>query len=130
MQEFLHSRVSAGMYQPGRVLRCGSQKPIRTAYSPLLSSAANNFPFQEKTMKKLQQLCVAGVFTLVLTTATFAGDIHTGGITQPPPPPPDALSATTSGDIQTLGVIQNPEAISDSVGEIALNLLQTMLSVF
>lgn len=80
-------------------------------------------------MKKLQQLCMAGVFTLVLTTATFAGDIHTPGITQPPPPPPNELSATTPGDIQT-GGIQSPQGINDSVADIALNLLQTMLSVF
>lgn len=81
-------------------------------------------------MKKLQQLCMAGVFTLVLTTATFAGDIHTGGITQPPPPPPAASSATTPGGIETGPGVQNPEGISDSVADIALNLLQAMLSVF
>ena len=78
-------------------------------------------------MKKLQNLCVAGVFTLVLTTATFAGDIHTPG--SPEPPPPAGSSATTPGDIAT-GGIQNPQATSDSVVDIALNLLQTMLSVF
>lgn len=71
-------------------------------------------------MKKLRQLCMASVFTLVLTTATFAGDISTPGKT---PPPPDA-STTTQGDIQTGYEIQ------DSVADIALNLLQTMLSVF
>ena len=80
-------------------------------------------------MKKLQQLCMAGVFTLVLTTATLAGDIGTPGFTQPPPPPPDELSATTPGDIAT-GGLQNSGAISDSVADIALSLLQTMLSVF
>ena len=80
-------------------------------------------------MKKLQQLCMAGVFTLVLTTATFAGDIATG-ISQPPPPPPNESSAITPGGIETGQGIQNPQAISDSVADIALNLLQTMLSVF
>jgi hypothetical protein len=80
-------------------------------------------------MKKLQQLCMAGVFTLVLTTATFAGEISTGGLTQPPPPPPDGLSATAPGDIAT-GGLQNSGPSSDSVADIALNLLQTMLSVF
>lgn len=78
-------------------------------------------------MKKLQQLCMAGVAILVLTTATFAGDISTPGKTQPPPP--DQSSATTPGDIQTPG-IQSPLAMSDSVADIALNLLQTMLAVF
>jgi len=79
-------------------------------------------------MKTLRQLCVATVFTLLLMTSTFAGDIHTG-IAQPPPP--DESSAITPGDIDTPGrAIQNPQATSDSVVDIALNLLQTMLSVF
>ncbi len=79
-------------------------------------------------MKKLQQLCLAGVFTFVLTTTTFAGDIHTPGITQPPPP--DEWTAITPGSIETGPGVQNPHAISDSVADIALNLLQTMLSLF
>ena len=78
-------------------------------------------------MKKLQQLCMAGVFTLVLTTATFAGDISTPG--SPQPPPPSASSTLAPGDIETPG-IQNPQATSDSVADFALNLLQTMLSLF
>jgi hypothetical protein len=69
---------------------------------------------------------VAGVFTLVLTTATFAGDIQTGGS---PQPPPTASSTLAPGDIETPG-IQNAQAMSDSVADIALNLLQIMLSVF
>jgi hypothetical protein len=78
-------------------------------------------------MKKLPQLCMAGLFTLVLTTATFAGDIHTGGAPQPLPPNPS--SATAPGDIAT-GGIQDSQATSDSVADIVLNLLQTMLSAF
>jgi hypothetical protein len=78
-------------------------------------------------MRKLQQLCMAGVFTLALTTATFAGDIQTGGA--PQPPPPNRASAATPGEISTPG-IQSPQAMSDSVIDITLNLLQTMLSVF
>jgi len=80
-------------------------------------------------MKKLQQLCLAGVFTLVLTSATFAGEIATPGITQPPPPPPSSASATTSDEIQV-------DAKGDAsyeyqlIENIALELLRTMLSVF
>ncbi len=79
-------------------------------------------------MKKLQQLCMAGVFTLVLTTTAFAGDSHTHGLTQPPPPP-DESSATTPGDVHT-GGIQSPQALSDSVTDVAVNLLQTLLAMF
>lgn len=78
-------------------------------------------------MRKLQQLCMAGVFTLALTTATFAGDIQTGGA--PQPPPPNQASAATPRDIDTPGK-QSPQPMSDSVADIALNLLQTMLSMF
>lgn len=80
-------------------------------------------------MKKLQRLCVVGVFTLVLATVTFAGEIATGGSPQPPPPPA-ASSTITPGEIDTPGDIHTPLATSDSVADIALNLLQTMLSVF
>jgi hypothetical protein len=77
-------------------------------------------------MKKLQRLCVASLFTVVFTTATFAGEIATG---KAPPPPDDSL-AITLGDIHTGGNIQNPQGTSDSGADIALNLLQTILSVF
>lgn len=80
-------------------------------------------------MKKLEQLCIAGVFTFVLTTTTFAGHIGTPGITPPPPPLPSASSAIRQGDIAT-GGIHDPQVISNSVAEMALNLLQTMLLVF
>jgi hypothetical protein len=79
-------------------------------------------------MKKLQQLCLAVVFTLLLTTATFAGDIATGGKT-PPPPPPASASATTSGETPI-----DPKDDADYeyqlIEDIALELLRTMLSVF
>lgn len=79
-------------------------------------------------MKKLQQLCLAGVFTLVLTTATFAGHIDTGGKTAPPPPPASA-STTTSGEIPTAA--KDDAAYEyQLIEDIALELLRTMLSVF
>lgn len=79
-------------------------------------------------MKALQQLCGAAVFILVLTSATFGGDISTGGKTEPPPPP--TSSTTAPGERQTEQDLQNPEVMSDSVVDIALNLLHTMLLVF
>lgn len=78
-------------------------------------------------MKKLQRLCMASAFTLLLTTLTFAGDIQTPGRTAPVPPDPS--STTMPGDIHTPG-LQNSQALDDSFVEIALDLLQTMLSVF
>lgn len=80
-------------------------------------------------MKNLQRLSVVGVFILVLTATTFAGDIETPGRAQPPPPGQSTVMAP--GDISTPGRgTQNSQATSDSVAEIALSLLQLMLSVF
>ncbi|HXQ73407.1 MAG TPA: hypothetical protein VN844_23100 [Pyrinomonadaceae bacterium] len=79
-------------------------------------------------MKKLHQLCLAGVFTVALTSTAFAGDIATGGRSEPPPPPPASASATTSGETPAA-----PDFAGDEyqlIRGIALQLLRTMLSVF
>jgi len=78
-------------------------------------------------MRSLQRLCVVGVFSLVLTTTTFAGDIHTGIAS---PAPPDQSSVIEPGHIQSPQAIENPQGTSESVADIALSLMQTMLSVF
>lgn len=78
-------------------------------------------------MNRLQQLCMAAVFTIVLATTTFAGEIHTPGIVQPPPPPPSA-SATIAGEIQTGGK-DDADSESQLIEDITLALLRTMLSV-
>jgi hypothetical protein len=79
-------------------------------------------------MKNFQKLCIAGVFTLVLTTATFAGEIDTGGKT-PPPPPPASASATSSGEI---AIEPNADESNEYqwLNDIVPDLLQIMLSVF
>ncbi len=82
-------------------------------------------------MRALRQLSVALVLTLALAITAFAGEIQTG-ITSPPPPP---QTVTVAGEIQT-GVAGQEETDSgeataaDSVAEIALNLLQSVLSLF
>ena len=81
-------------------------------------------------MKTLRQLCVAVVFTFALSISTFAGEIE---ITKTAPPPTQL--ATANGDIQT-GITGQEETSSgeatttDSAAEIALNLLQSVLSLF
>jgi hypothetical protein len=85
-------------------------------------------------MKKLQRLCVATVFTLVLTTASLAGEIHTPGIAQPTPTPtPASSSAMATGEIPIGGSSGTSEVDvyeSNLLTDIALDLLQIMLSVF
>jgi hypothetical protein len=75
-------------------------------------------------MKRLQQISMAVVLTLMLTTGVFAGIIHTP---EPPPPPNSNLahsSTTTESDTSYRQTTQ------DSIQSVTLNLLQTMLSVF
>ena len=79
-------------------------------------------------MKKLQELFLASALTLALTTATFAGEIPTGGKTEPPPPPAPA-SATASGEdaIAPSGTEGDEYQV---LADIVPDLLLVMLSVF
>ena len=83
-------------------------------------------------MRKLQQLSMAVVLTLMLATGAFAGIMQTGATSPAPPDPP---SATAPGIMQT-GITQTPSdqqnsaAPSDALAEVALNLLQSVLSLF
>jgi hypothetical protein len=75
-------------------------------------------------MKKLQQISMALALTLMLTTGAFAGIIHTP---EAPPPPDSTLALHSSSATQS---DTNYQQSGDSLGNIALSLLQTMLSVF
>jgi hypothetical protein len=80
-------------------------------------------------MKKLNRFGIAAVFTLMLASAAFAGEIGIG--IAPPPTPPASSSVTTSGDIYIGRTDTDTASAScDSVSNIALNLLQSLLSVF
>lgn len=76
-------------------------------------------------MKRLKQLSMAVVLTLMFALSAFAGDIQ---IPAPAPPPPGASSEMAPGEIH-IGV-NSPAAPGDSVTEVALNILQSLLSVF
>lgn len=73
-------------------------------------------------MKNLQRFTMAVVLALMLTASTSAGDIWIGKA--PPPPPSSDIPTPTSAETQS------PVPASDSVEGIALNLLQSILSVF
>ena len=81
-------------------------------------------------MKKLKQLSLATALTFMLATYAFGGIIDTPAVPPPPPPPPDSSSSMVPGDMETPGVTQGPGLASDSVTEVALSLLQSVLSVF
>ena len=85
-------------------------------------------------MKSLRQLCVAVVFTLALAIPAFAGVMDTGS-PAPPPSAQPAQTATVNGEMQ-IGLTGQEEtgsgevSATDSATEIALNLLQSVLSLF
>jgi len=85
-------------------------------------------------MKKLQRLGLATAFTLVLTSATYAGEIHTPGIAQPTPTPtPDSSSVMAVGEIPTCENCSTSDldvSESTSLTNVGFDLLQIMLSVF
>lgn len=76
-------------------------------------------------MKNFKKLLATVVLTLMLAISVFAGEIST---TVTPPAP---TSATTQGEISTTvtGQIETPVTSTDSATEIALNLLQSVLSL-
>ena len=76
-------------------------------------------------MEKLKHLTSALVLTLLLAVSSF------GGIIECPAPPPPPAAPSTPGDIWIPGDGHTPGSPSDSATIIAaLNLLQSLLSVF
>jgi hypothetical protein len=83
-------------------------------------------------MKKLQRLGLATVFSVLLTSTMLAGEIHTPGIAQPTPTP-SPTSAMIAGDEsvgERSGTSNLDVSETASFTEVALDLLQIMLSVF
>lgn len=77
-------------------------------------------------MRKLRQLSMAVVFALMLANGAFAGTIGTG-----PEPPPEPPSATAPGTIGCPPSDAQPIAPAiDPIVDVALNLLQSVLSLF
>ena len=77
-------------------------------------------------MRRLRQLGMAILLTLTLGTYAFAGIIDTPPV---PPPPPPQVSAT--GIIGTVPDYVQPETpATDAAVYMALDLLQSALSLF
>lgn len=72
-------------------------------------------------MNHLRKVCATVVLILALALPAFAGWIHIG---KDEPPPPPTSPATTQSHIQ-IGV-----APTDPATEVALSLLQSVLSLF
>ena len=91
-------------------------------------------------MNRVRQLCATTLLTLALTTPTaLAGDMP-GGLTAPPPlirasatgqTPCGIASSSTSTEAATAGSM--PQCVTpaiDPVTDLALSLLQSLLSLF
>lgn len=72
-------------------------------------------------MKTLRHLCAALALTFVLALPAFAGQMD-AGITAPPPPPQGNMSTTVAGNMTT--------GDTDTATDVALSLLQSLLSLF
>jgi hypothetical protein len=82
-----------------------------------------------KTMKKLQQLFAAVVLTLVLSASTFAGEgVIWPWVIAPPPPPSSSVVLKDAADAEGVTTIEATSA--DSVTEVALSLLPSLLALF
>ena len=82
-------------------------------------------------MKSLRKLLAVSVLTFILTCSAMAGEMDTGIVQQPPQP-----SATTIGEMGT-GLTATDETTAgnmsagiNSAGEIVLNLLRSVLTLF
>lgn len=84
-------------------------------------------------MKSYRNAAAALVFALVLATSALAGEIHTGVAGPNPQPTPTASSmtetATANGEMQTGEAVSTSDS-ENTATEIALNLLQSVLSLF
>ena len=75
-------------------------------------------------MRRLQQISMAAILTLTLATCALAGIMET-------PPAPEAQPATATGIMEMPPSDQQDSAVvSESVADLALNLLQSVLSAF
>ena len=81
-------------------------------------------------MKNLRQLFAAVVLTLLLSISTLAGDGIILPWVTPPPPLPPPPSATTGNASATEGIILTGCASADSATVAAMNLLQSVLTLF
>lgn len=80
-------------------------------------------------MKTLRQLLVASVFTFVLVTPTFAGQMDT--MVAPPPAPAGEIQTPVAGQMDTTlaGEIETTNSEADA-GGFALSLMQSVLALF
>lgn len=80
-------------------------------------------------MEKVRQFCAAVVLVLSFAISAYAGQMTTW-VTEPPPPPP---SASADGQMSTPvadPITTGSSEVADPVTQVALSLLQSVMSLF
>ena len=82
-------------------------------------------------MKNLRQICATITLTLAFTLPAFADGYITTGKNEPPPPAPTVaadgfITTDRAGQVNT----GNGEEPADTVTEITLSLLQSIITLF
>jgi len=80
-------------------------------------------------MKALKAICTATVLALALSVPTYAGDILTPGVVNPPPPPgTSVVTEPALGEISTYGVESTSLGVAETPG--LIDLLWAIVSIF
>jgi hypothetical protein len=80
-------------------------------------------------MKHLRHFCFASILSFLLTLSAFAGDINCGVVS----PPPEQTSVTgnmATGTTATSESTSDENLFIDPVTGLALDILQSLLSLF
>jgi hypothetical protein len=80
-------------------------------------------------MKKLQQFFAAGILTLLFSLSSFAGDGIIYPLRTEPTATPTPVMATTN-EAEDEGIITTLRTATDSVTEVALSVLPSVLALF
>ena len=81
-------------------------------------------------MKRLRHFCAAAILTFTLTLSAFGGDIECGVVDPPPPPPSSVMGEMATGVTETNETPSSETAYIDPVTGLALDMLQSLLSLF
>ena len=77
-------------------------------------------------MKRLRQICAVTILAISVTLSAFAGNINCGAVE----PPPSDPTASVTGEMATGATATNETAYVDPVTGLALDILQSLLSLF
>jgi hypothetical protein len=81
-------------------------------------------------MKDFRRFFAAAALTLALTFSTLAGDIQSPGILTQPPPATGPMDTPKITDVSCSSDISYPGDVSlDPLTEVALSMLQSVLSI-